>query len=105
MKDPHKADEIFRGDKDFDKKMKELEERFAGTSGDSESETILSATKQELKEGYCVMFSTNKDITRMIKRNVGSILSVMDYGYAAQFKIDKKALRGFSYAFKTETGE
>ncbi len=94
--------EIHKTDPKFTEKLLEIRERYFGTSGDSEAETILAASKIELKEGYFTLFSSNKDISKFIERAPDKILSVRDYGHGVRLKIDKKALRGFHYCLKID---
>lgn len=97
--------EIDRSDPKFTDKLLEIRKRYFGTSGDPEAETILGASKIELKEGYFVLFSSNKDVSKFIERAPDKILAFKDYGHGVRLKIDKKALRGFHYCLKIDKEE
>lgn len=97
-----KLDEISKTDPRFPEKLKEIRDRYFGLAGDPESESFLSTSKVELREGYCVFFSSTKDITHFCDRLPDAILSITDYGHAVSLKLCKTRFRGFSYAFKKD---
>jgi hypothetical protein len=97
-----KLEEITKDDPRFQDKLKEVRDRYFGLAGDPESESFLSTSKVELKEGYCTFFSSTKDITRFCDRLPDAILSITDYGHAVSLKLCRTRFRGFSYAFKKD---
>ncbi len=100
-----KLEEISRTDPRFPDKLKEIRSRYFGLSGDSESESFLSTSKAELKEGYCTFFSSTKDITHICDRLPEAIISITDYGNAVSLKLCKTRFRGFSYSFRKDRAE
>jgi len=89
-----------REDKNFHKILEEIRNRFSHTGGSPDSETILGWNKQDYKEGYVGLWSDNKDVANLISRSRQYILEVVDYGYAVDFKIEKKGFRSPIHAFK-----
>jgi len=91
---------IKNSDKEFSKTLEDVEKRFFHSGGDEQSETILNWNKQDFKEGYVGIWTNNKDASKLIKRSKQYILEIIDYGYAVDFKMDKKGFRSAISAFK-----
>ena len=89
-----------KGDDNFLKNIKKIARRFKGKGGGPDSETAVSAHKQDLQDGWVWFWSDNSDITNVITRSIGYILEVRDHGETVGMKIDKKGFRSCYHAFK-----
>ena len=91
---------VNREDANFEKKLDELKHRFAGVKKNAESETAVNVNKQDLKDGFVTFWSDNSDITQLISRSSGYIVSVLDCGETVRFHVDRKGFRSCYHAFK-----
>jgi|TARA_R110000824_G_scaffold78222_10_gene197568 hypothetical protein len=91
---------INRGDATFEAKLTELKKRFTGVKKSAESETAVNVNKQDLKDGYVTFWSDNSDITQLINRSAGYIVSVMDCGETVRIRMSRKGFRSCYHAFK-----
>ena len=90
-----------RGDKDFNKVLREIKKRFHGKAGDSESESMIDCNKGDLKEGFVWFYSNNKDAAKLIERSRKFILEIRDHGdHGVHFKMSKEGFRSVITAFK-----
>ena len=91
---------VKRGDSNFESKLDVIKARFAGVKKSAESETAVNVNKQDLKDGFVTFWSDNSDITQLITRSAGYIVSVMDCGETVRFQMDRKGFRSCYHAFK-----
>ena len=89
-----------KDDKNFLKNIKKIAKRFKGKGGGPESESAVTANKQDIQDGFVWFWSDNSDITNLIARSTRYILEVIDHGHAVGMKIDKKGFRSCCHAFK-----
>ena len=91
---------VNREDSNFEAKLDELRQRFAGVKKSAESETAVNVNKQDLKDGFVTFWSDNSDITQLISRSAGYIVSIMDCGETVRIRMDRKGFRSCYHAFK-----
>ena len=77
---------VNREDANFEKKLDELKHRFAGVKKNA--------------DGFVTFWSDNSDITQLISRSSGYIVSVLDCGETVRFHVDRKGFRSCYHAFK-----
>ena len=87
-------------DADFNKRIKEIAQRFKGKGGGPDAETCINANKHDLNKGYVSFWSDNSDITNLLNRSKEYILEVEDYGDTIQIKLDKSGFRSCVHSFK-----
>ena len=82
--------------------LEELKLSFKGRGGDSESESIVVDSNLDKRDGYVSIYSSNKDVAKIIERCASSIIDSEILGTSGvQFKIDRKAFRGIHCAFRS----
>lgn len=87
------------------KTLKEVREQYHGKGGDSESESILVAANADKRDGFVTIWSDNNDISKILDRCSTMVLEYTEQGGGYAIKIDRKAFRGLSFAFKKIDGK
>lgn len=82
------------------KTLKQVRELYHGKSGDIESESILVDANADKKDGFITIWSDNNDIAKILDRCSSMVLEYKEQGGGYSIKINRKAFRGLSYAFK-----
>ncbi len=82
--------EVSRDDEDFLQVLEYLKNHYHHNGGDSEAETIINYTKQEMKLGYWSFYSTHAPIARMIKRCPKGILKLKYNKSGVEFSMSIK---------------
>jgi hypothetical protein len=89
-----------RGDPGFESKLEELRKRFTGVKKNADSETAVNVNKFELDNGYVTFWSDNSDITQLLKRSSGYVVSVLDLGDSVRIHLERAGFRSCYHAFK-----
>ena len=81
--------------------LEELKASYKGRGGGPESESIIIDSNLDKRDNYVSVYSSNKDVAKIIERCADSILDYEVLGTeGVQFKIDRKAFRGIHCAFR-----
>jgi hypothetical protein len=84
----------------FNNILDELAVRFKGKGGGPESESAVTANKEDIKDGYVWFYSCNSDVSKLINRSRKYILEVRDSGDYVSMKMNSDGFRGTVYSFK-----
>ena len=91
---------LLKGSDGFSAALDEIATRFKGKGGGPESESAVTANKEDIKDGYVWFYSCNSDVSKIINRSRKYILEVKDSGEYISMKMDANGFRGAVYSFK-----